>query len=176
MLSCTQLLATPWPVACQAPLGSVGCFSWLNYGYAFMARMWQKQCSPLCTSYLRLHDVNMSIFFPQWYSSLSLCIHGVYQNSTLVSWGHTNILCLPKLLLTNFSIHQRWTRRMTKLAWNSSFKHKRSRHPVPSLHDKSMGKQWKHWQTLWAPKSQQMVTAAKKLKDTGSLEEKLWPT
>ena len=29
---------------------------------------------------------------------------------------------------------------------------------------------------FWAPKSLQMVTAAMKLKDTGSLEEKLWPT
>ena len=34
------------------------------------------------------------------------------------------------------------------------------------------------WQTLfsWAPKSLQMVTAAMKLKDTCSLEEKQWPT
>ena len=41
-----------------------------------------------------------------------------------------------------------------------------------------MGKQWKQWQTLfsWAPKSLQMVTAAMKLKDAWSLEEKLWPT
>ena len=40
------------------------------------------------------------------------------------------------------------------------------------------GKQWKQWQTLfsWAPKSLQMVTAAMKLKDAGSLEEKLRPT
>ena len=40
------------------------------------------------------------------------------------------------------------------------------------------GKQWKQCQTLffWAPKSLQMVTAAMKLKDTYSLEEKLWPT
>ena len=40
------------------------------------------------------------------------------------------------------------------------------------------GKQWKQWQTLffWAPKSLQMVTAAMKLKDAYSLEEKLWPT
>ena len=40
------------------------------------------------------------------------------------------------------------------------------------------GKQWKQWQTLfsWAPKSLQMVTVATKLKDTCSLEEKLWPT
>ena len=39
-----------------------------------------------------------------------------------------------------------------------------------------MGKQWKQWQTLFlgAPKSLQMVTAAMKLKDANSLEEKLW--
>ena len=29
---------------------------------------------------------------------------------------------------------------------------------------------------IWAPKSLQMVIAAMKLKDTYSLEEKLWPT
>ena len=51
-------------------------------------------------------------------------------------------------------------------------------HPVPSLHDKYMGKQRKQWQTLLlgAPKSLQMVTAAMKLKDAYTLEEKLWPT
>ena len=40
------------------------------------------------------------------------------------------------------------------------------------------GKQWKQWQTLfsWAPKSVQKVTAAMKLKDAFSLEEKLWQT
>ena len=41
-----------------------------------------------------------------------------------------------------------------------------------------MGKKWKQWQILfsWAPKSLQMVTAAIKLKDAWSLEEKLWQT
>ena len=41
-----------------------------------------------------------------------------------------------------------------------------------------MGKQWKQWLTLffWAPKSLRMVTVAMKLKDSYSLEEKLWPT
>ena len=42
-----------------------------------------------------------------------------------------------------------------------------------------MGIQWKQWLTLFffsAPKSLQMVIAAMKLKDTYSLEEKLWPT
>ena len=37
---------------------------------------------------------------------------------------------------------------------------------------------WKQWQTLlsWSPKSLQTVTAAVKLKDACSTEEKLWPT
>ena len=40
-----------------------------------------------------------------------------------------------------------------------------------------IGRQWKRWRTffLGAPKSLEMVTAAMKLKDTCSLEEKLWP-
>ena len=40
------------------------------------------------------------------------------------------------------------------------------------------GEQWKQWQTLffWAPNSLRMVTAAMKLKDTYSLEGKLWST
>ena len=40
------------------------------------------------------------------------------------------------------------------------------------------GETMEQWQTLlsWAPKSLQMVTAAMKLKDAYSLEEKLWPT
>ena len=38
-----------------------------------------------------------------------------------------------------------------------------------------MGETVETWQTLfWAPKSLQMVTAAMKLKDACSLEEKLW--
>ena len=41
-----------------------------------------------------------------------------------------------------------------------------------------MGKQWKQCQTLFlgAPKSLKIVTATMKLKDTYSLEGKLWPT
>ena len=40
------------------------------------------------------------------------------------------------------------------------------------------GKQWKQWLTLFlgAPKSLQMVIAGVKLKDTYSLEWKLWST
>ena len=51
-----------------------------------------------------------------------------------------------------------------KTGLNSTFEKWRSWHPVPSLHGKQMGKQWKQWQTLfsWAPKSLRMVTAAMK--------------
>ena len=41
--------------------------------------------------------------------------------------------------------------------------------------DRETRKQW-HTFFSWAPKSLQMVTAAKKLKDTCPLEEKLWQT
>ena len=46
---------------------------------------------------------------------------------------------------------------------------------VPILHGKQKGKKWKQGQILfsWAPKSLQTVTAAMKLKDNCSLEEKL---
>ena len=51
-------------------------------------------------------------------------------------------------------------------------------HLVPSLQGKYMKKQWELWQTLFFCGSNilQMVTAAMKLKDGYSLEEKLWPT
>ena len=48
----------------------------------------------------------------------------------------------------------------------------------PIISWQQIGKEWKQWQTLFleAPKTLQMVSAAMKLKDTCSLEEKLWPT
>ena len=41
-----------------------------------------------------------------------------------------------------------------------------------------MGEKWEQWQIFfsWAPKSLQTLTAAMKLKDAHSLEEKLWET
>ena len=48
----------------------------------------------------------------------------------------------------------------------------------PITPGKQLDEQWKQWETLFwgAPKLVQMVTEAMKLKDTCSLEEKLWPT
>ena len=76
------------------------------------------------------------------------------------------------------SVLMKLKEQVKKLAYNSALKKLISWHTVPSLHGKWTGKQWKQWQTLfsWAPKSLQIVTAAIKLKDTCSLEEKLWPT
>ena len=56
-----------------------------------------------------------------------------------------------------------------------TFRKLRSWHLVPSIFGKYMGKQWKQWLTLFwgAPKSLQMVTAAMKLNNAYSLEEKL---
>ena len=36
-----------------------------------------------------------------------------------------------------------------KLAWNSILRKLTSWHPVPSLHGKQMGKQWKQWKTIY---------------------------
>ena len=47
--------------------------------------------------------------------------------------------------------------------------------PIMSWQIDGFGKWWQIFFS-WAPKSLQMVTAAMKLKDTYSLEEKLWPT
>ena len=52
----------------------------------------------------------------------------------------------------------------------------KSWYPIPSLHVKQKGKKLEKWQIYfppWASKSLWMVTAAMKLKDTCSLEEKL---
>ena len=62
-----------------------------------------------------------------------------------------------------------------KLGENSTFRKLKSWYLIPPLHGKWMGKQWKQWLTLFwgAPKSLLMVTAAVKLKEACSLEEKL---
>ena len=36
-----------------------------------------------------------------------------------------------------------------KAGWNSTFKKPRSWYPLPSLHGKEMGKQWKQWETIF---------------------------
>jgi len=60
------------------------------------------------------------------------------------------------------------------LAESSTFRKRRSWHPVPSLHGKQIGKRGKQWLTLFlgGAKSLKMVIAAMKLKDAYSLEGK----
>ena len=64
-----------------------------------------------------------------------------------------------------------------KAALNSTFRKLRSWHPVPSLHGNRWGNNGTSDRLLsWATESLRMVTIAMKLKDSCSLEEKLWPT
>ena len=51
-------------------------------------------------------------------------------------------------------------------------------HGIWSHHFRQIEKQWEKWETLFlgARKSLQIVSEATKLKDTCSLEERLWPT
>ena len=66
-----------------------------------------------------------------------------------------------------------------KLAWNSTFKKLKSRHLVPALHWKQKKKKWKSWQIFFfflGSKITEDVTATMKLKQTRSLEGKLWQT
>ena len=76
------------------------------------------------------------------------------------------------------SLLMRVKRRLKKLAWNSTFKKLRSWHPVPSLHGKKRGKSGSsdRFYFSWAPESVWTVTTGMKLKDTCSLEQKLWQT
>ena len=55
-----------------------------------------------------------------------------------------------------------------------NIQNQRSQHPVPSLHGKYMGNQWRQWQTLfsWAQKSLPIVSTAMKFKDTYLLLER----
>ena len=75
------------------------------------------------------------------------------------------------------SLFMKVKRRLKKLAYNSIFRKLRSWHLVPSLHANRWGNNGNSERLFsWTPKSLQMVTAAMKLKDTCSLEEKLLST
>ena len=68
-----------------------------------------------------------------------------------------------------------------KLAWNSTFKKLKSRHPLLALHWKQKEKSGSRdrfffFFPAWAPKSLRTVTATMQLKQTCSLEGKLWQT
>ena len=65
-----------------------------------------------------------------------------------------------------------------KVGLKFNFQKTKINHGILSIISWQIGKeQCKQWKTLFfgAPKSLQMVSAATKLKDTCSLEEKLWP-
>ena len=115
-----------------------------------------KKCHPFWVFSSVKHDKCI-----EWYS---------YYNQNIVSFTHSKLsfyaTLQSKYTLSPFPVHNNLIYILVVL-------------PFPwCLMSGIMGKQWKQCQTLffWAPKSLQMVTAAMKLKDTYSLEGKLWPT
>ena len=108
----------------------------------------------------------------------------------LGNWTTTRVLCMIDYIPGHWQLNsipspipkgggvRNWKYNPLTTSSNSTFKKLWSCYPVPLLHGKKIGKQWKQWQTLfsWAPKSLHMVIAAMTLKDTCSLEDKLWPT
>ena len=92
-----------------------------------------------------------------------------YPFSSRSSWprNQTRVSCIAGRFFTNWAIRE-------ALKSKNQSKVYKSHHFMAYR----MKKQWKRWQTLfsWAPRSPQMVTAATKLKDASSLEEKLWST
>ena len=90
------------------------------------------------------------------------------------------------LVLSLHGKKQRWTQESLDESergeWKSWLKTQHSKTKImasaPIISWQIDGQQWKQWQALFslAPKSLRMVTAAIKLKDACSLEEKLWQT
>ena len=69
-----------------------------------------------------------------------------------------------------------WKRRVGKVGLKLNIQKTKIMERGPITSWQIDGEQWKQWQTFfsWAPKSLWIVTAAMKLKDACSLEEKLW--
>ena len=75
---------------------------------------------------------------------------------------------------------RKWRASSWRWEWKSWFKTQHSKNKDQGIWSHHfMGDRWEAMETVtksWAPKSLQMVTAAMKLEDASSLEEKPWPT
>ena len=157
LLSHVQLLATPWTAAHQTSL-SMG-FSRQEY--------WSGV--PLPSPFLDEFSLNQLIVSrsPRHGNELSQDYSNCLTNHI---WQQT---CVPQefdIFATEMSVmvcYMTLLLKKTKIIASG---------PNTSL--QIDGEKWKQWQTSfsWAPKMPWMVTVAMKLKDTCSLEEKLWQT
>ena len=89
---------------------------------------------------------------------------------------YTTLMADSKKELKSLLMRVKEESEKVNLELNIKKKKLRSWYLVPSLHSKQNGEKWKQWQILfsWSPKSLQMGISAMKLKDTCSLEVKLW--
>ena len=105
-------------------------------------------------------------------------VYGVIQSRTWLKWlSSSSSHPYGRKRRTKRASWWKWKRKVKKLASNSAFRKLRSWQLIWSLHGKRWGNSGNSEKLfLGSPKLLQMVTAAMKLKDTYSLEGKLWPT
>ena len=163
-LSPVELFATPWIAARQASLSITNSGSSLSL--MSIELVMPSSHLILCHSLLLLPPIPPGI--------------RVFSNESTLRmrgpkyWSFSFSISPSKEIPGLISFRMHW---LDFLAVQGTLKSLLQHHSSKSsLHGKQMRKQCKQWQTLfsWAPKSLQMVTAALKLKDTCSLEEKLW--
>ena len=176
-LSCVWLFATPWTAARQASLSITNSQSLLKL--MSIELVMPSNHLILCHPLLLLPSIfpsirvfsSESVLHIRWpkYWRFSFSISPSNEYSGLISfrmdWMH--LLAVQR---THKNLLQHHSSKVSICQCSGFF--------IVHLSHPNMGKQWKQCQTLFlgAPKSLQMVTAAMKLKDACSLEEKLWPT
>lgn len=78
-------------------------FSWLDWCYAFWARVSQKWRTFLCASDQRVHDIDVDM--PHWSTvNLNFSLSNIWGE---ILWSYAKLLFLLKYLPTNCSVH-RW--------------------------------------------------------------------
>ena len=129
-------------------------------------------CHP---AYLASMQITSLKCWTGWITSWNQDFREKYQQPQICRWHHFND---RKWRGTKEPLNE--SERGEWKSWLKTQHAKHQDHGIQSPHFMAnrWGNNWKQWQTFfsWAPKSLQMVTAAMKLKDTCSLEKKLWPT
>ena len=125
-------------------------------------------------------------------SRLSPCLFNLYAEHIMQDWMNHKVesrflgeiskpqICRRYTLMAESeeelkSLLMRVKEKSEKVGLKLTIQKLRSWHTGPLIPGKYMGKKWKPWKLLfsWAPPSLRTVTAATKLKDARSLDEKL---
>ena len=144
-----------------------GTMDWCKMGKEYMKAVY---CHPVYLTYMQCTHVK---WWAGWLTSWNQDCWENYQQPQICRWYHSND---RKRRGTKEPLNE--DERREWKSWLKTQHSKNEEHGIQSRH--FMANRWQNngKKTLfsWAPKSLQMGTAAMKLKDTCSLEEKLWPT